>query len=329
MIKPNLFSFATSELSQDAFFSWLIAWGSPEYEHINSELHLVATKFLSLLFKKNDMDLPEMIQCIRVNRQVNNIDILVIIQLSNEDEFYIIIEDKVKANVTGNQLSKYMNYALAKQPELGRIIPIYIQSRPMDVNQSSKIEYIEKSGFKVLDYNSLVGFFEMIKELKIKNDILSDFIINLETINFKKIKLNDWSTENWITFFDFLSKELEGYFINFRSQEIRFEWNWKGNYFLRIDKYLRVYIMVYFSNKEVYDEKINGIVSILNSLENEQFQFKKSVRNSKYTQLGSLKSEIMQTAAYTDNNGYLDIDKFLNLTKMATVEFNNLIKKLP
>ncbi len=39
MEKPNLFSYATSELSQDAFIAWLLAWASPEYQTVDKELH--------------------------------------------------------------------------------------------------------------------------------------------------------------------------------------------------------------------------------------------------------------------------------------------------
>ena len=32
MTTPNLFKFATSELSQDAFICWLLSWAKKDYE---------------------------------------------------------------------------------------------------------------------------------------------------------------------------------------------------------------------------------------------------------------------------------------------------------
>ena len=36
---PNIFSYATSELSQDAMIAWLLQWASPEYGEADPDLH--------------------------------------------------------------------------------------------------------------------------------------------------------------------------------------------------------------------------------------------------------------------------------------------------
>ena len=36
---PNLFDYATKELSQDAFFCWLLAWADEECRDADSTLH--------------------------------------------------------------------------------------------------------------------------------------------------------------------------------------------------------------------------------------------------------------------------------------------------
>lgn len=46
MGRPNLFSYATSELSQDAFVCWLLESASPEYEELDIELHECVAKFI-------------------------------------------------------------------------------------------------------------------------------------------------------------------------------------------------------------------------------------------------------------------------------------------
>ncbi len=69
---PNIFSFATSELSQDAMFAWLIRWASPEYKKSDSDLHNIAQDFVRLLMNK---DSSFEILSVNVGRQLYNIDV--------------------------------------------------------------------------------------------------------------------------------------------------------------------------------------------------------------------------------------------------------------
>ena len=40
--RPNLFTYATAELLQDAFLCWLLAWADPSYRATDPTLHGVA-----------------------------------------------------------------------------------------------------------------------------------------------------------------------------------------------------------------------------------------------------------------------------------------------
>jgi len=51
MATPNLFDFATSELSQDAFICWLASWADPALKEQNEPLHATATAFLTRLLE--------------------------------------------------------------------------------------------------------------------------------------------------------------------------------------------------------------------------------------------------------------------------------------
>lgn len=82
MTTPNLFKFATSELSQDAFICWLLSWADQDYQTGSDKhkaLNRLATSMLALFFKKAGNSLPSRIDKIVVKRQVNNIDVLCII----------------------------------------------------------------------------------------------------------------------------------------------------------------------------------------------------------------------------------------------------------
>ena len=48
-LTPNIFDFATSELSQDALFCWLIQWADTKYKVVDKQLHKIGQDFLSLL----------------------------------------------------------------------------------------------------------------------------------------------------------------------------------------------------------------------------------------------------------------------------------------
>ena len=43
---PNLFNFATSELSQDAFLAWLVKYADSQFADDDTGIHLAGVKFL-------------------------------------------------------------------------------------------------------------------------------------------------------------------------------------------------------------------------------------------------------------------------------------------
>ena len=70
---PNIFEFATSELSHDAMFAWLISWADDKFLNEDPELSQLGKKFVSLL---TDF-LEETILSIEVKRQKLHIDLFV------------------------------------------------------------------------------------------------------------------------------------------------------------------------------------------------------------------------------------------------------------
>ncbi|MBB1077961.1 hypothetical protein HUU62_26545 [Rhodoferax sp. 4810] len=51
MTKPNLFSYATSELSQDAFICWLLSWITPEIREYDKNIHELFVNLLKAFLK--------------------------------------------------------------------------------------------------------------------------------------------------------------------------------------------------------------------------------------------------------------------------------------
>ena len=53
MNRPNLFQIATSELSQDAFFTWLMLWADPSNIQEDPTLCAIGQDFVRLLLGKS------------------------------------------------------------------------------------------------------------------------------------------------------------------------------------------------------------------------------------------------------------------------------------
>lgn len=106
----NIFSFATGELSQDAFICWCLNWIN---EPDNLTTHRYCQLGLDLLAKLID-NLSERNQLLNIDvnsidkiilvQQVLNIDVLAVIP---QHKLAIIIEDKTSTSEHGNQISFY------------------------------------------------------------------------------------------------------------------------------------------------------------------------------------------------------------------------------
>lgn len=106
----NIFSFATGELSQDAFICWCLNWINESNNittHRYRQLGLdLLAKLIDNLSEKNqllDVDINSIDKIILV-QQVLNIDVLAIIPQYN---LAIIIEDKTSASEHGDQIKSY------------------------------------------------------------------------------------------------------------------------------------------------------------------------------------------------------------------------------
>src|SRR5690625_1125203 len=110
--KPNLFSYATSELSQDTFLCWL-------FEHLalqtNDIAYSIAERLLQKIVSrarkmKPDFQLENLLDySLKIERQVHHIDVLLRFQSQDDSEkVYIMIEDKTDSGESRkNQLEHY------------------------------------------------------------------------------------------------------------------------------------------------------------------------------------------------------------------------------
>lgn len=212
MKRPNLFKFATSELSQDAFICWLISWAAPEHKAADAKLHQCAVDFVKALFAKHPQKKqPATIEKILVKKQDANIDILCIVN----EKFVLLIEDKTRTINHGSQLSNYLFTIETRSYELDCIFPIYLKTH----DQASYHDVIQKNKYQVFLRNDFISVLDRGHDAGIENAIFQDFRESLHKIqsgvdSYLNIQISSkeselkWNNQAWTGFFIRLQNEL-------------------------------------------------------------------------------------------------------------------------
>lgn len=181
--RPNLFRFATSELSQDAFIAWLLAWGDDGYADQHAQLHGLGSRLLRRLAHTPGRRLPSNFK-VKVERQVKQIDVAVLIN----DNLVLLIEDKTGTTHHSNQLQRYQQAAKQHWPNR-RQVCVYFKTG----EESAQIHL--PPGWKPF-YRP--QFLETLHTgAHIKNEILRDFTDHLETIEDEVTACEHTSIADW------------------------------------------------------------------------------------------------------------------------------------
>ena len=110
-VKHNLFAFATSELSQDAFFCWALDCLNRDED---SPLYGLGRSFWALLSGPKNDALPK-IKGVVIRRQFKHMDVLALVVYSNLTVDALVIEDKVNTSEHDDQIQTYLT-------ELGNLL---------------------------------------------------------------------------------------------------------------------------------------------------------------------------------------------------------------
>lgn len=103
-MKHNLFAFATSELSQDAFFCWALDCLNRDED---SPLYGLGRSFWALLSGRKNDALPK-IKGVVIRRQFKHMDVLALVVYSNGPIDALVIEDKVNTSEHDDQIQTYL-----------------------------------------------------------------------------------------------------------------------------------------------------------------------------------------------------------------------------
>lgn len=203
MSRPNLFDFATGELSQDAFLAWLARWADEKFKQEDPTLNETARRFLVELanhaFDTENIDTVESI------KQLKRTDVIIFVKLKrpNVPSHLIVIEDKTSSGQHGNQLEKY-KYEIEKLITNDKT---YEDGKPHYIYYKTEDHItLELSGFRNFTRQQALGIFESERASEIRNNIFVDYVNRLRLIEdksnaYKHLPTKSWEYAQWSGFF--------------------------------------------------------------------------------------------------------------------------------
>ena len=198
---PNIFSYATSELSQDAMFAWLMQWSAPINKDNDIKMYEIANCFVKMLLG----DEQYVVNTIEVGRQWQNIDLWAKIN----DDTFLIIEDKTNTSIHDKQLEKYKSIVENKyKGKRNKLFFVYIKTgnEPLSI-----LNEIISKGYRTVSRLDLIN---CLNQYQGNNSILLSYLEHLkkieeETQSFLKFPVNQWGWYAWQGFYKELEKWLK------------------------------------------------------------------------------------------------------------------------
>lgn len=229
-LHPNLFAFATSELSQDAFLCWLLSWAKPELRTVDARLHETANLFIRQLLDKHGVGEDLEWQQVEVSAQHKRIDVLVVLN----GEIAIPIEDKTNTGAHSGQLERYLK-VLSAEEKYQKILPIFFKT-----GDQCSYEHDEQYGYKTFLRQEFLKVLSYGVELGVTNNIFREYHAYLQRIedavnSFSDTPPDDWPWkdpwEAWRGFFLLLQQEIAkagwGYVPNSGGGFMGFWWHFQ------------------------------------------------------------------------------------------------------
>ena len=199
--RPNLFDYATSELSQDAVICWLVACAA----EATGDLQKCGLEFVRTLFRAGKSDrtggVPvlrydgedwepdlhdgpcDVSDVINIKRQYRKIDAYFQAKV-DEKTVSFIIEDKKEGSAHSDQLARYIEAVIGDKEKEGLIKPVYFKTGYVFSDEREEVERDKYSVFKAEDMASFLGSQEVTRE----NEILRQYAEYLAAFMEPRIK---------------------------------------------------------------------------------------------------------------------------------------------
>ena len=203
MQKPNLFEFATKELSQDAFLMWFLeSWDDPDIGECS-------LKFIEAITGMHG--LKESMTRLKTHAQVQRIDITCDFWVGDEQHL-LVIEDKTGSGEHDNQLNRYTEAIAGWKNEKGEkhqhVHLLYYKTSFLDSAETKRVEEAngyEKTKWSVWDLNRIESFFSEIGN-ETKSMILNQYVdhvlkIKKDLTEVSDLPIKEWTFRNWEGYF--------------------------------------------------------------------------------------------------------------------------------
>ncbi|MBE5872686.1 MAG: hypothetical protein E7294_15860 [Lachnospiraceae bacterium] len=210
-LSNNLFFYANKELSQDAFICWLCSFGLEGANRSDMELVKCANNLVAEFVRRgihaDDIKTDE-VRLKKIEKQVNNIDVLLMIEYLGET-YRVIIEDKIHASEHDNQLQRYKK-SLFKENE--KLIGIYFKT-----GFQSDRTMVENEGYVFFDRKDILG---ILRECRSENAIFRDYCEYWEEFerlanSYKLRPIDEWTDWQVVNgFYDEMQSELKKRGVN-------------------------------------------------------------------------------------------------------------------
>lgn len=319
-MKPNLFSIATKELSQDGFFTWLLQWADAGNAQYDEHLNAGAKELIRLLInRQHPKDLPDIIS-VETWRQWNHIDIIAEV---NED-FVIVIEDKTNSGEHSEQLERYKDIVTEHyQGKNKKLVFIYLKTG----NESAiTLKKVTEKGFSVVDRKAVLSIFN---RHRITNQIFMEF---KEYLSEMEEQTNSYGMLEQITsvwkaaegFYMALQEKLEdghwgvvnsvgGKFLGFW-----YYWRWfgDGNLYIQIENTVDGLIKLVIKIDE-WEPETETLYEILEGLQAVAPKHGLSLKKpGRYKPATTSTVAIVENAFIADSEGRFDLDKFITTLRL-------------
>ncbi|WP_208458787.1 PD-(D/E)XK nuclease family protein [Kaistella flava (ex Peng et al. 2021)] len=236
---PNIFKYATKELSQDAFLCWLFSFAAKKYDNSEfKQLHLLSLDILYQFIGDGKIDIRE----IEVKKQVHKIDIWIEIN----SNILIIIEDKTNSAAGKGQLEKYYDIATeyCNSNNFNDPICIYFKTGNEAKNVFSKSNVNGKwKYFSLEDLHKILHIYQ--------KQIIHPYFQDFYQLNFERLQVK-------LEFEKYISKEnqngfrndiIEAFYTRLEQDEVFTNWNYNDSIGNR----------TYYSNDYVFDSQKTNV----------------------------------------------------------------------
>ncbi|WP_283591230.1 PD-(D/E)XK nuclease family protein [Clostridium butanoliproducens] len=213
-MKPNIFKYATSELSQDAVICWILEWANSEDKVMKDFSYDFIRKILDLC-QYDFVDLNNLVE-IKIKKQYNNIDVFACLYFKDGSMIPLIIEDKTYTSEHSDQLKRYYKFILDENKgneKIAEPLGIYYKSGFIYDNEIRKVL---KEGYKIFNRSMMISLMKLYID-KVESDIFKNYYDYLEDLELEEEQIKNIIEKNDMENKSKVLDTYEGQFIFMRK----------------------------------------------------------------------------------------------------------------